>query len=88
MTAEEDGNVLGSWSSVRSPLDLEMTRTRPRVMAYATQWVAPIVVPGKKIASCLTSAMAVDLTASRGAWTSSRGLDTSKTMLWACGLES
>lgn len=39
----------------------------PFVMAYATQCVAPMVVPGKKVASCLTSAMAVLLTASLGA---------------------
>lgn len=91
LTAVVGGNMGGSWSRVLSPLEREMTRTRPvgmsselgqtsgsryfvpLVMAYATHWVAPIVVPGRKVESTLTSAIAVDFTVSRGAWISSRG---------------
>ena len=39
----------------------------PFVIAYATQCVAPIVLPGRNVESTLTSAIAVDLTESCGA---------------------
>lgn len=41
-----------------------------------------MVVPGKKFESTLTRAIAVDLTESRGAWISSNGDATSKTIDW------
>ena len=47
-------------------------------MAYATQCVAPMVVPGRNVESTFTSAIAVDFTASGGARISSRGCETSK----------
>lgn len=72
VTETEAGKTGGSCKRVRSPLDRLMTRTRPRVMAYATQCVAPIVVPGTKFGSTLTRAIAVDLTQSREAWILSR----------------
>lgn len=53
-------------------------------MAYATQCVAPIVVPGKKVESTRTKAIAVDFTASLGACISSNGRLTSiiKDCIW------
>ena len=42
-----------------------------------------MVVPGRKLESTLTRAIAVDLTESRGAWISSNGEDTSKMIDWA-----
>ena len=44
-----------------------MAESIPLVIAYATQCVAPIVVPGRNVDSTLTKAMAVDLTQSRDA---------------------
>lgn len=103
LTATELGNSEGNCKSVRSPLDREITRTRPTraivktwreglfdehspfVMAYATQCVAPMVVPGRNVESTLTRAIAVDLTESCGAWISSNRWDTSKTIV-CCAL--
>ena len=56
-------------------------------MAYATQWVAPMVVPGRKTESCLTKAIGVDLTESRGAWISSNGWETSRMIDCGGGLK-
>ena len=58
----------------------------PLVIAYATQCVAPIVLPGRNVESTLTSAIAVDLTKSRGAWISSSGWETSKKIVCGCAL--
>ena len=64
-TRNDTNTTCAKWLG-RTLLDIWPIYT-PLVMAYATQCVAPIVVPGKKVESTLTKAMAVDLTASLGA---------------------
>ena len=63
LIARSHGRDLMDVSTNRS----DDTHDRPLVIAYATQCVAPIVVPGRKVESTLTRAIAVDLTASAGA---------------------
>jgi hypothetical protein len=62
--------------------ELKDNHESPRVIAYAIQLVAPMVLPGKKVGSTLTSAIGVDNDESAGAWMASCGCDTSKVMCW------
>ena len=89
ITDDDGGNEGGSCRRVRSPLERLMIRTRPvyqvqvkstercielpLVMAYAIHDVAPMVEPGRKTGSILTSAIAVAFTEFGGASVDSSG---------------
>jgi len=72
------GNVGGSLSSARAPLLRAMSRTRPRVMAYAIQWETPMVQPGTYIDSSFSSAMGVRCRRSVEATWAERDWETSR----------